>query len=231
MVKLHQAILLVGGKGTRVKKVLGNTPKPLVLINKIPFLKYVIDKLLISGIKKFVLIVGPNRFYFENFLENYYSNLNCKLVCDYKQLGTANALFQSKCFLNDYFILLNGDSFLKFDFKHIIYFFNSLKKKKSFFVVNKVNDCSRYGRLLIHNNIVKNISEKKNSFPGFINSGIYVFKRKEIVKYLNFNSKSLEKECLPKLLKKNNIKVLRTNSEFIDIGTLETLKYSSIYFK
>ena len=108
MVKLHQAILLVGGKGTRVKKVLGNTPKPLVLINKIPFLKYLIDKLLISGIKKFILIVGPNRIYFENFLENYYSNLNCKLVSDHKQLGTANALFQSKCFLNEHFILLNG---------------------------------------------------------------------------------------------------------------------------
>ena len=137
MVKLHQAILLVGGKGTRVKKVLGNTPKPLVLINKIPFLKYLIDKLLISGIKKFILIVGPNRIYFENFLENYYSNLNCKLVSDHKQLGTANALFQSKCFLNEHFILLNGDSFLKFDFKHVIHFFNSLKKKKSFLLLIK----------------------------------------------------------------------------------------------
>ena len=231
MIKLNQAVILVGGKASRVKSILGNTPKPLFLINNIPFLKFLIDKLLYSGIDNFVLICGPNILYFSNFLKKFYPNLRCKLVSDYKQLGTANALFKAKTYLKDYFILLNGDTLLKFNYKNIIDYFNSQKKKKSFFVINKVKNTSRYGRVLEHGNLIKKIIEKKNSFAGYINSGIYVFEKKEIVKFIGNNLNSLEKECIPKFLKKNRITFLKANCEFIDIGTKKSLNSLSTFLE
>lgn len=229
--KLTQAVLLVGGKGTRIKSVSRKVPKPLIKINGVPFLKYLIDELIFSGIKKFVLIVGPNKIFFIDFIKKYYPNFYFVLVADKKQIGTGNALFESRLFLEKYFLLLNGDSFIKFNYKKILIFFQNLRVKKPFFIVNNVNNTSRYGKLIIHNNKIKKIIEKRNNFPGFINSGIYVLNKYYVLDILHSNTKSLEKEFFPKLIKKYETTILKTKCEFIDIGTINSLNYSSLYFK
>ncbi|MFZ4405661.1 MAG: sugar phosphate nucleotidyltransferase, partial [Pseudobdellovibrionaceae bacterium] len=48
-------IILAGGLGTRLKAVVGNTPKPIALIHENPFLCLLIDSLYAQGIRKIIL--------------------------------------------------------------------------------------------------------------------------------------------------------------------------------
>ena len=62
-----QAVILAGGFGTRLKSVVSDLPKPMALINDIPFLSYLLDLLQKHDFEKVVLAAGyvlwliPNR--------------------------------------------------------------------------------------------------------------------------------------------------------------------------
>ena len=56
--KKIQAIILCGGKGIRLKTLTKNNPKPMILINKKPFLYYIINQLYQLGIRKFLSLEG-----------------------------------------------------------------------------------------------------------------------------------------------------------------------------
>ena len=53
---INQAIILVGGKGSRLGKITKKIPKPLLKINGKPFLSYLLDFLIRYKIKKIILI-------------------------------------------------------------------------------------------------------------------------------------------------------------------------------
>ena len=55
---IKQAVILAGGKGTRLLPLTKNLPKPMVPINNIPFLSYLIYYLRQKGIKKILILVG-----------------------------------------------------------------------------------------------------------------------------------------------------------------------------
>ena len=58
MVSVKQAVKLAGGRGTRLKTLTDNLPKPMISINKRPFLEYLIDLLKENGIEEVVLLLG-----------------------------------------------------------------------------------------------------------------------------------------------------------------------------
>lgn len=53
-----QAVLLVGGFGTRLAHVVKDVPKPMAPINDIPFLKYIYDLLISNGVDNFIFLTG-----------------------------------------------------------------------------------------------------------------------------------------------------------------------------
>ena len=66
-----------------------------------------------------------------------------------------------------------------------------------------------------------NFFEKGKSGPGYINSGIYFFKKKKIIEYKTCGYMSLEHQLIPNMIKNNEkINVIKiTKPKFIDIGT------------
>ena len=216
---VNQAIIFAGGKGTRLKEIIKNTPKPLVKVNSKPFLTLLISKLYLNQIKKITLIVGPYKKNYQEFLLKERFN-SVKIIEDIKQIGTANAIFKCKENLDKNFFLLNGDSFCNE---------NILKMNISFRSIPKIKNPKRYGKVLINNKrLVKNLYEKNNEIAGYINLGVYLLNKKILFNHLNNNSKSFEKDCLKKLIKKQLMNCFVTNKEFIDIGTVNSYKFSKV---
>src|SRR5487761_1694403 len=104
-----QAVILGGGKGTRLGALAGG-PKPLIEIGGRPFITYLIDNLRRFGVSDVVILAGP-------FAADYAARLgDCAamgvrldLVHEPRTAGTAGALVNAAGRLASEFLLLNGD--------------------------------------------------------------------------------------------------------------------------
>ena len=122
-----QAVILVGGLGTRLKELTKKTPKPLLNFDGKPFLDYQINYLSKYQFREIVLLC---HYKSENFKSNYHNKIinNCKIICIFekKPLGTGGALINAKKHLDNIFFLCNGDTFFEID---LIKFNKSFNRK------------------------------------------------------------------------------------------------------
>lgn len=214
-------IILAGGKGQRIKKYTKFVPKPLIKIKHKPFLKYLLNYYSKYNFNKILLLCG----YKGNKIKKIYHKKNINLIpieciIEKRRLGTGGALYQIKNKLKNDFLLINGDSFLEFDFKKFLekkFQNNSLGKmilvnRKSYKTNNKLSSL----KLDYKKNLIK--------FNGdYMNAGIY-FLKKEILKKILKTNYSLENDILPKLILKKKIEGIFSKGFFIDIGTYKNLK-------
>ena len=214
-------IILAGGKGQRIKKYTKFIPKPLIKIKHKPFLKYLLNYYSKYDFNKILLLCG----YKGNKIKKIYHKKKINLIpieciIEKRRLGTGGALYQIKNKLKNDFLLVNGDSFLEFDFKKFLekkFQSNSLGKiilvsRKSYKTNNKLSSL----RLDYKKNLIK--------FNGdYMNAGIYFFKKKILKNILKTNY-SLENDILPKLILKKKIEGVLGKGFFIDIGTYKNLK-------
>ena len=71
-----QALILCGGKGERLRPLTSNIPKPMIKINGKPILEYIIDHILLFGIKDFILTTGYQSQVIEDYIRERYPNIN-----------------------------------------------------------------------------------------------------------------------------------------------------------
>lgn len=90
-----EIIILAGGLGTRIKPVLGNTPKCLAPIGEQPFLRYVIHYFQSQGIQKFVFSLGHGHTEIETYLNSYKEPLDYMICKEETPLGTGGAVLNA----------------------------------------------------------------------------------------------------------------------------------------
>src|SRR5512134_2436962 len=104
-----QAIILAGGKGTRLKPYTINFPKPLVPVGNHPILEIIIRQLAKSGFDRITISIG----HLGELIEAFFGTgerwgVNIEYVREYVPLNTAGALkLVEKC--DDNFLVMNGD--------------------------------------------------------------------------------------------------------------------------
>jgi D-glycero-D-manno-heptose 1,7-bisphosphate phosphatase len=226
---IKQAVILCGGKGTRLGQVTTSCPKPLIKVNGSPFLTTLIRNIARYGFTEVLLLAGHlgdqiHKIYDQKCI----GNAVCRVLVEPKPLGTAGSLLYFQDQLETDFLLLNGDTL--FDIDLLQFALKSASNKEVVTVaLSYVSDTQRYGRVTCKDTKIETFHEKVvNSEPGLINSGTY-FIRKEIFNYFSDFEKgmpaSLEGDILPLLLKDRNIASFDLMSEnyFIDIGLPESL--------
>jgi|SaaInlStandDraft_1057018.scaffolds.fasta_scaffold06828_5 histidinol-phosphate phosphatase family protein len=126
---LNDAIILAGGKGTRLANVLNGKPKPLVEIGGIPLLKHQVDLLIKFNINNIYLLVNYKANLIKKYLEDEYNNnINFIILEDGAHaLGTGGSIIKHLTSFSDRFLVLYGDTFLNIDFDKF-YKFHQLKK-------------------------------------------------------------------------------------------------------
>tara|TARA_B100001057_G_scaffold474854_1_gene540952 strand:+ start:5978 stop:7348 length:1371 start_codon:yes stop_codon:yes gene_type:complete len=233
MKKNYDVVILAGGKGSRIKKILKGTPKPLIKLKKnIFFLDLLLSQLSNLKIRNiYISISHLHKNVFEDFL-NLRNYKNVYLICENKKLDTGGAIKNviKKTFIQKQFLCINGDTVqsLKNVFKKII----RIKKSNSDFIfLSKSNEKNRFGNVLVKSGRVISFQEKQKIANSFINSGIYYLNKTNFNKIKN-KKFSLEKTYFHDLIKRKKLKSVLIKNKFDDIGTYHSFKkFLRIYNK
>ena len=95
--KNYKAVILAGGKGTRLYPITKEIPKPLLPINKKPIINYLVDLFKNYGIKEIAVLVSKeDKQDFEWWKKRYYLKDNIRLITEEQPLGTFGGLYLLK---------------------------------------------------------------------------------------------------------------------------------------
>lgn len=212
-------VILAAGKGTKISKLLGKYPKPMLKFNNKHFMQYIFNNVCKYNFKRIIILCGYRHNVFFKKFHN--KNINfTKIVCvrEKKLLGTGGALANLIGLRVNDFVLINGDTLFDVDIKLLV---NSLDKNRigiTALTKNKNQKSKKLNNLILKKNI---IGVGKNS--SLMNGGVYFFKKK-IFKYIKKGNFSLENDLFPKFIKEKMINGKIFKNFFIDIG-------SRYYFK
>tara|TARA_A100001011_G_scaffold397591_1_gene499106 strand:- start:2154 stop:3347 length:1194 start_codon:yes stop_codon:yes gene_type:complete len=214
-------VILVGGKGKRLGKLTKTIPKPLIKINKKPFLDILLSKLISYEFSTIYLLCSFKK---KLFFTKYHRTIlhKSRIICidEGKQKDTGGALYKIRNKIKDNFFLINGDSFLDIDFNLI----SKISLNRAIGTIVTTNNQNYKKNNKINNLKIDNqgFIELSNNKTKLMNGGIYFFKKK-IFDYVSNKKSSLENDILDKLIKRKKIKGINSNNKFIDIGSIKNL--------
>lgn len=210
-----EAIILAGGFGTRLSHIVKDVPKPMALVNKRPFLEYILDDLNDQGFTRVILAVGYLKEVIIQHFQSNYKNIELIYSIEDHPLGTGGALKKALAFAKeDDVFVINGDTFYKCLYSSMIeeykHYPNSI-----LLAVKHMFDFDRYGSLEIYDHKIVEFNEKKYVKEGYINGGIYLLP-KNILRNIKLEQFSFEKEVLES--KRYPLYAFMCDGYFLDIG-------------
>ena len=213
-----EAIILVGGFGTRLRSVVSDVPKPMALVNGRPFLEILLIELKNKGFIKVILCVG----YLKEKIIDYFSQVHLGIEILYsvesEPLGTGGAVKKAMTLAStDHIYVLNGDTFQEFDPKVLKQ--QWAKFKSAVLLLRSPNDEQRYGGVEVDGQTITNFKTKQASSDCYINAGVYILPttifhghelppRFSLEEFFEKNSGTLKMRY-----------VIRLDNKFADIGT------------
>jgi mannose-1-phosphate guanylyltransferase len=228
-----KAILLAGGKGTRLRPLTIHTPKPIVPIFERPFLHYQLDLLKqVPEIDEVILSLNyqPRRIE-EIFGDGSESGLAIKYVVEPAPLGTAGAVRYAGESLHESVVVFNGDVLTQVNLAEVIALHRE-RKAKATIVLTPVENPTAYG--LVETDAQGNILrflEKPNPDEitcNTINAGIYVLEPDTFDRIPKETAWSIERSFFPSLIDRRDTFIAYVYSGYwIDIGTPE--KYMQVH--
>lgn len=222
---MKQAVILAGGKGTRLGNITINTPKPLLDVSGCPFIIYQMKSLANHGFRNQIILVGPFEDIFRSKLQYLEKELkiNIKFIPEKEPSGTAGALWEARDFLEENFLLLNGDCVFDLNYLDLVMMSSSFNNKdyQTFSIaLRKESHAMRFGVVKLEENKITGFFEKNEVDNGIINGGVY-YLNKSILNYISKIPCSLEKDIFPILSDKGFLFGKVYNGIFLDIGTPE----------
>ena len=239
-----QAVIMAGGKGTRLFSVTRDIPKPMVQIDGKPLLEHQIENLRDCGVTDIILVTG----YLGDVIKNYFGNghgnspstgkpfgVDIGYYSEETPLGTAGALGKIKYRSQEEFILLFGDLYTCIDYRRFIGFHKAKNADATLFVHpnshpydSDIVITDSDGRVIDWS--YKN-TERKDNYKNLVNAGIYILDRRiaEYVSEIQLGGKEkvdLERDVITKLIKSRNYRIYGyQSSEYVkDLGTPERLE-------
>ena len=204
-----QALILAGGRGTRLRPLTVYTPKPIVPLVNRPFLLYQIDVLRKAGITDITLSLSYQPDKIEHLLGNGAEfGVNLRYVTEPSPMGTGGAYKFASTTLSETTVVFNGDILTDLDIGKLVEFHNSRSAAATITLVS-VDDPTRYG--LIKTDAEKRVlkfvekpqpDELAELNINTINAGIYVLEPEILETIAKDANKSFEYDVFPDILKR-----------------------------
>jgi mannose-1-phosphate guanylyltransferase len=228
-----KAILLAGGKGTRLRPLTLHTPKPIVPIFNRPFLHYQLDLLKqVPGISEVILSLNyqPRRIE-EVFGNGAEIGLPIRYLVEPSPLGTGGAIKFAEPHLDGPVVVFNGDVLTQIDLNAVIALHRE-RKAKATIVLTPVDNPTAYGLVETEDDgRVRRFLEKPNPDEitcNTINAGIYVLEPDTFDRIPTGVSYSIERSYFPSLVERGETFIAYVyRGYWIDIGTPE--KYVQVH--
>jgi len=214
-----EAIILAGGKGTRLASRLRGIPKPLALVAGRPFLSWLLSYLAQQGFTRILLSVGHLHQEITSRFDHVYDGMRLDYVIEDHPLGTGGAIrFALAQSHDEHVFILNGDTFAKFDHTAMREQHKSSGNPLTLGIAHQ-DDVTRFGALIIDSDDrIVGFAEKGRSGPGWINAGVYLMRR-EFPWPANLpDAFSFENDVLVPMVPNLKPTVFRSAGDFIDIG-------------
>lgn len=229
---IRDAVILVGGKGTRLQSVVSGRPKPMAEVAGRPFVEWLVLMLRAQGVQRIVFCLG----YLGEVVETHFGNgrrWNIQIAYSRETvlLGTAGAVRQAlEQVHSDRFVTLNGDSYCGMDLARLERAHLDRAARATLWLTH-VNDCGRYGSVEIDTDgLVQSFREKSTrNYPGFISAGVYLLEREVVEAIPPGHIVSIETEIFPSMIGRGLYSVIG-DSAFLDIGTPEAYATASQFF-
>ena len=195
-----RAIILAGGKGTRLQSRISDRPKPMALVAGRPFLAHVMDQLVDAGVEVITLSTGHLGHVIRDHFGSAYRGTPLLYAHEDRPLGTGGgilwALAQTGLSGDATCLVLNGDTFLELDLQALFAWHSELGPIPLALVLRTVPDISRYGTVSMNAGRATALLEKGGSGPGTINAGTYLLRASVFGQRLPGESFSFEQDIL-----------------------------------
>tara|TARA_B100001057_G_C22565788_1_gene839122 strand:- start:8 stop:739 length:732 start_codon:yes stop_codon:yes gene_type:complete len=226
---IKQAVILAGGKGTRLLPLTKNLPKPMAPINNIPFLSYLIYSLKKNGIKNILILVGHK----SNKIINYYSRytgIDIKFHFSSVKSDTGKRVLDAYNYLDEEFLLLYGDNFWQPNKSKMYKKFKDKKAMICTTVFNNKYGTAEYGNennihVKIDSFVEKYDKSRKDKKLNGVDIGFFIIKKIFLNSFKHKNKNySLENDILTKAINLNQLIAYRTNQQYYSITNLKMLR-------
>jgi NDP-sugar pyrophosphorylase family protein len=225
-----QAVILAGGKGTRLQPYTNSIPKPLVPIGDYPILEVILRQLKFYGITEVILAVNHlSHLIIDFFGDGTKLGIKIRYSIEDKILGTAGPLNLID-YLEENFLVMNGDLLTNINYKN---FYNFHLEQKSLITIGTFSKSLKIDLGVIKSNGNNFISyDEKPIFTFDVSMGLYVINRnviKLIPKEIKFDMPDLVK--ITDKSDRNSVICYKGDYDWLDIGRVEDYESAILLFE
>lgn len=213
---IRQAVVLVGGLGTRLGDLTAQTPKPLLEVGGRPFLARLLDEVRRQGVERILLLAGFGAGMVEAAFAD---DPGVSVSVEPRPLGTGGALRFAEDRLDPQFFFLNGDSL--FDIPLADLAPARAGDALAALALRPVKDIARYGPAVLEGGRIVSFGEGQGRGAGLVNGGVAAVSRTLVDAIPAGRAVSIEAEIWPVLAREGRLSGRAFDRPFIDIGVPE----------
>ena len=229
---ISQAVILAGGKGTRLMPLTKDRPKPMVEIHGKPFLEYLIDLLKESGITRVLILTG----HMAEKISDYFgdgSRFGIEISYHYSEpeAETGARLRNAKGLIDDEFLLLYCDNYWPLRLQKLQAFHRTHGSTATMVVYSNKDKYSKNNVHVGQDDIIE-LYDKSRTAENLngIDVGFFLLK-KSALELLPEGNPSFEAEILPQLVEKKQLAGFFTDHRYYTIGSLERFEQAVEFLK
>lgn len=219
------AVIMAGGKGTRIASINSLVPKPMIKIFNKPILQYQIETLKNQGIKDFILVVGHLKEQIVDYFKSGESfGVNIEYIEETTPLGTAGSLFYLKNCINEDFLLLNGDTLFNIDINR---FYETHKNNNCLVTILTHPNSHPYDSGIIVSDdkglVLKwyTKEEERTYYKNRVNAGFHMISPKLLSRFNEVKKLDLDRDVLKPLIEEKQLYIYDSSEYILDMGTPE----------
>jgi MurNAc alpha-1-phosphate uridylyltransferase len=225
-----EAVILAGGRGTRVSGLAQNLPKVMLEVAAKPFIAWQLELLKNNGIRRAVICAGYLGEKIRDFVRQGES-FGIKVEYSFdgpSLLGTGGAVKKALALLGNTFFVMYGDSYLPTDFKAVSNYFLT-QDKVGLMVILKNNDRWDRSNVLYKNGRIQKYDKKNTSCAmEYIDYGLLLFKKEAFLVEDFGEVFELDVVCQG-LIRQDQLLAYEAKERFFEIGSPEGLQETRAY--
>lgn len=224
-----KAVILAGGRGTRLGALAAEVPKPLIELAGTPVLEHQITSLRRSGVTDLVLCVGYlGQRIVDRLGDGSRLGVRVRYVFEDRPLGTAGPLAALADDLGEDFLVLYGDVLCDMDFAKLVTYHRD--RGWAVTLTAHPNDHPHDSDLLLVTGdgrltgVVGKAQPRERAYPNLVNAGVCVLTRRALAGRVPGIPADLEHDVVRPLVAAGAVGVYRTSEYLRDMGTPDRLR-------
>jgi glucose-1-phosphate cytidylyltransferase len=237
-----KAVILAGGRGTRLSEETQTKPKPLVEAAGQPLIWHIMQNYANYGITDFIVLAGYKGQQIREYFANYWlhqADITFDLATPEREIhkvrslpwkvsvldtgietNTGGRIARLRELLNEDFLLTYGDGVSDVNIEKLI---STHQASGNIATLTAVKPPARFGALNITGGQVKNFQEKPEGDGAWVNGGFLALKP-EIFNFLEGDDSSLEIDVLPSIAKLGKLGVYKHSGFWQPVDTIRDLQ-------